>query len=53
MYKVFLICEDSHPDYYVGRIKRKNSELIPEMQELKVGQIYQNQNSNQHFVRES
>jgi hypothetical protein len=54
MNKIFLICDDNHPDYYVGRIERKNSELIPEMQKLKVGDTYQkNLNSTRHFVRES
>ena len=54
MNKIFLLCDDNHPDYFVGRIERKDSELIPEMQNLKVGDTYQKTpNSNQHFVREA
>ena len=53
MNKVFLICDDNHPDYYVGRIERKDSELIAEIQKLKIGDIYQNKNSTTHLIREA
>lgn len=53
MNKIFLICDDNHPDYYVGRIERKDSELIAEIQKLKIGDIYQNKNSTTHLIREA
>ena len=51
--KVFLICDDNHPDYCVGRFERTDSQLIPEMRELKVGQVYQANPGPLHFVREA
>ena len=54
MTKVFLICDDNHPNYFVGRIKRSNDQLIPEMQKLKVGDVYQSSpDSTKHFIREA
>jgi hypothetical protein len=37
--RIFLICDDSHPDLYVGRIARSESECKPELWNLKVGEI--------------
>jgi len=52
--KIFLICDDNHPDYFVGRFERSDSQLIPQMRELKVGQVYQSKsNSAKHFIREA
>ena len=52
--KVFLMCDDNHPNYFVGRFERSDDQLIPEMRELKVGEVYQpNSNHARHFVREA
>jgi len=51
--KVFLMCDDSHPDYCVGRFERSDSQLIPEMRKLKIGQVYQANPGPVHFIREA
>ena len=37
--KTFLIVDDSHPDFYIGQIRRLDSQIKPEMQALKIGDI--------------
>jgi len=52
--KVFLMCDDDHPNYFVGRFERSDSQLIPELQKLEVGEIYQpDSDSAKHFIREA
>ncbi len=51
--KVFLICDDNHPNYCVGRFERSDSQLIPEMRDLKIGQVYQANPGPVHFIREA
>ena len=52
--KVFLMCDDDHPDYFVGRFERSDDQLIPEMRKLNVGEVYQSSlNPAKHFIREA
>jgi len=51
--KVFLICDDNNPDYFVGRFERSDGQIIPQMRELKVGQVYQANPGPIHFIREA
>lgn len=37
--KTFLLIDDNHPDFYVGRFSRENYEIKPELQKLKIGDI--------------
>lgn len=37
--RVFLLIDDAHPNYYVGRIIRKPGEMRPEIWDLPVGQV--------------
>ena len=37
--KVFLLIDDNYPNFYVGRFSRKDSEIKPELQALKIVDI--------------
>ena len=37
--RTYLICDDSHPDLYVGRVSRTQEECKPELWDLEIGGI--------------
>ena len=37
--RTFLICDDSHPDLYIGRMTRTKDECKPELWNLEIGGI--------------
>lgn len=37
MLKTFLLTDDKHPNFYVGRITRRDDEIVPALRELEVG----------------
>lgn len=51
--RTFLICDDEHEDFIVGRITRTQDEVIPELWDLPIGDFYQCEQPNRSFTRES
>ena len=37
--KTFLLIDDNHPDFYVGRFRRYDFEIKPALRSLKIGDI--------------
>jgi len=48
----FYLCDDLSDNFYVGRISRKKEELIPELANLKIGNIFPI-NNHKFYLRES
>ena len=53
MTRTFLLTDDNHPNYFVGRITRKQSEIKPELWELEIGDYLQSKLfAARGFIRE-